>query len=82
MEGWALALLGEHEAARQRFDEVLSHDARNAWAVEGLAHVARARGDTNAEIAALRRWAALAPGVEGVRSRLDEVERRRDRRAR
>jgi O-antigen ligase/tetratricopeptide (TPR) repeat protein len=82
MEGWALALLGEHEAARQRFEEVLSHDARNAWAVEGLAHVARARGDTNAEIAALRRWAALAPGVEGVRLRLDEVERRRDRRAR
>jgi predicted Zn-dependent protease len=73
MEGWAYLLLGELDVAESRLRQVVEQGPKNRWAWEGLAEVARQRGNTHDEREAWQRIAEIAPDDPAVRKRLEAL---------
>lgn len=77
MEGWALLMLGELDAAQTRFRRVVEQDPRNRWAWEGLAEVGKRRNDETAERAALQKILWLDPAHKAALGRLSVLDAKR-----
>ncbi len=74
MEGWAYVLLGELDQAEMRLRRVVAQAPSNRWAWEGLAEVAKQRGQVGDERAALQRILAIDPSHRHAKARLAALE--------
>ncbi|MFZ5476753.1 MAG: O-antigen ligase family protein, partial [Myxococcota bacterium] len=78
MEGWALLMLDEVDNAEARFRRAVQEAPANRWAWEGVAEVARRRGDARREMEAWQRILAIAPDDAQVRARIASIQARAD----